>query len=239
MKQTLGRQTIPTFRRLDPYAHIDEDITKFRGEEFQKVFYKVRQIITHQFNKKVRKGIKGFLFWGDVGTGKTAMAKALAKDLGYPLVFVDGSDIARWRYGESEQQIVELFGNPTKEKRIVLIDDAESVFPRRDWVKGESWHIAQNNVLFHELDRIDTSATIVILTTNELGLMDKALRDRLFEIEFGNPPKDTLLEIARDRCDDLMIPWQPVVERIRADDKVKTMRDVEKAVLEYYAEGVK
>lgn len=239
MKPTQSRQTIPTFRRLDPYAHIEEDITKFRGEEFRKIFYKVRQIITHQFNKNVRKGIKGFLFWGEVGTGKTAMAKALAKDLGYPLVFVDGSDIARWRYGESEQQIVELFGNPTKEKRIVLIDDAESVFPRRDWVKGESWHIAQNNVLFHELDQIDTSATIVILTTNELGLMDKALRDRLFEIVFGDPPKETLLEIARDRCDDLMIPWQPVVERIKADDKVKTMRDVEKAVLEYYAEGVK
>jgi len=240
MKPTSNRQTIQTFRQLDPYAHIvDEDITKFRGEEYKEIFFKVRRIIEHQFNKKVRKGIKGFLFWGDVGTGKTAMTKALAKDLGYPLVFVDGSDIARWRYGESEQQIVELFGNPTKEKRIVLIDDAESVFPRRDWVKGESWHIAQNNVMFHELDRMDTSSTVVILTTNELSLMDKALRDRLYEIEFRSPPKETLLEIARDRCEDLMIPWQEVVSRIEANDKVKTIRDVEKMVLEYYAEEVR
>lgn len=124
-----------------------------------------------------------------------------------------------------------------KEKRIVLIDDAESVFPRRDWVKGESWHIAQNNVMFHELDRIDTSLTMVILTTNELSLMDKALRDRLYEIEFKSPPKETLLEIAKDRCEDLMIPWQPIVERIEANDKIKTIRDVEKVVLEYCAEG--
>ena len=239
MKSSPSRQTIETFRKLDPYADIDEDITKLRGEAYREIFYKVRQIIYHQFSKKIRKGIKGFLFWGDVGTGKTAMAKALTKDLGYPLVFVDGSDIARWRYGESEQQIVEIFSNPGKEKRIVLIDDAESVFPRRDWVKGESWHIAQNNVLFHELDRLDTSLTVVILSTNELSLMDKALRDRLFEIEFGNPPKETILEIARDRCEDLMIPWQPLVERIKEDDKVKTIRDVEKVVLEYYAEGVK
>jgi len=69
--------------------------------------------------------------------------------------------------------------------------------------------------------------------------MDKALRDRLYEIEFSSPPKETLLEIARDRCEDLMIPWQPIVDRIEADDKVKTIRDVEKAVLEYYAEGVR
>lgn len=239
MKHTPSKPTIPTFRQLDPYADIEEDINKLRGEAYRHIFYKVRQIIAHQFSKKVRKGIKGFLFWGEVGTGKTAMAKALAKDLGCPLIFVDGSDIARWRYGESEQQIVELFENPAKEKRIVLIDDAESVFPRRDWVKGESWHIAQNNVLFHELDRMDTSYTTVILSTNELSLMDKALRDRLYGIEFSNPPRETLLEMAKDRCDDLMIPWQELVSRIEADDKIKTIRDVEKAVLEYYAEEVR
>ena len=239
MRETLRRQTAQTFTLLDPFKDIDEDITKFRGEVCRSTFYKVRQIINHQFNKKVRRGIKGFLFWGEVGTGKTAMAKALAKDLGYPLIFIDGSDIARWRYGESEQQIVEIFSNSSEEKRIILIDDAESVFPRRDWVKGESWHIAQNNVLFHQLDRMDTSCTVVILSTNELSLMDKALRDRLYEIEFRSPPKETLIEIAKDKCDDLIIPWEEVVSRISTDDKVKSIRDVEKVVLEYYAEEVR
>ncbi|MFW6118124.1 MAG: AAA family ATPase [Chloroflexota bacterium] len=239
MREIPRRQISQTFTRLDPFAHIYEDITKLRGEAYRDIFYKVRQIINHQFTKKVRHGIKGFLFWGEVGTGKTAMAKALAKDLGCPLIFVDGSDIARWRYGESEQQIVELLPDALGEKHIVLIDDAESVFPRRDWVKGESWHIAQNNVLFHRLDRMDTSCTVVIMTTNELSLMDKALRDRLYEVEFKSPPKEILIEITKDKCEELMIPWQELVSRLQADDKIKTIRDVEKAVLAYYAEEVR
>lgn len=238
MRETLKRQITQTFTHLE-VADIHEDIIKFRGEDYHNIFYRVRQIINHQFTKKVRRGIKGFLFWGEVGTGKTAMAKALAKDFGYPLIFVDGSDIARWRYGESEQQIVELLPDAPGEKRLVLIDDAESVFPRRDWVKGESWHIAQNNVLFHRLDRMDTSCTVVIMTTNELSLMDKALRDRLYEVEFKSPPKEILIEIAKDKCEELMIPWQELVSRLQADDKIKTMRDVEKAVLAYYAEEVR
>lgn len=230
------RVTTAIFRRLDPFADITEDVGRLRGEEYLGIFYKVRRIIQHQFTKQVRKGIRGFLFWGDVGVGKTAMAKALARDLSYPLIFVDGSDIARARYGESEQAITELFKVHDNERRIVLIDDAESVFPRRDWVKGESWHIAQNNVLFHEIDRLDTSKVVVILTTNEIGLMDRALRDRLFEIRFPHPDKDTLVEVAKDRCEELMIPWQPVVDRIEAHDGLCSMRSVEKLVLEYYAE---
>ncbi len=164
------------------------------------------------------------------------MTKALARDLGYPIVFVDGSDIARARYGDSERAITEMFRAYDEERRIVLIDDAESVFPRRDWVKGESWHIAQNNVLFHELDRLDTSRAVVILTTNEISLMDRAVRDRLFEVEFPHPERETLMEVAKDRCADLMIPWDSIVEQIRERDDLESIRGVEKLVLEHYAD---
>ncbi len=229
------RDTVATFRILNPFADITEEVSHLRGDWYLSTFYKIRRIIQHQFTKQVRKGIRGFLFHGDVGVGKTVMAKALARDLGYPIVFVDGSDIARARYGESERAITEMFRVHSNEHRIVLIDDAESVFPRRDWVKGESWHIAQNNVLFHELDRLDTSKVVVILTTNEIGLMDRALRDRLLDVEFPQPEKETLIQVARDRCEDLMIPWDAVVERIQANGGLESVRDVEKLVLEQYA----
>ena len=232
----IRREPISTFRRLDPFADVTEEVGGLRGNAYLTVFYKIRRIIQHQFAKQIRKGIKGFLFYGDVGVGKTAMAKALARDLGHPIVFVDGSDIARARYGDSEKAITEMFRAHGDERRIVLIDDAESVFPRRDWVKGESWHIAQNNVLFHELDRMDTSRAVVILTTNEISLMDRAVRDRLFEVEFPYPERETLIEVAKDRCEDLMIPWDSVVEQIRERDDLKSIRGVEKLVLEHYTD---
>jgi len=226
-----------TLRRLKPFEDMKEDILKLRGEAYRQIFYKVRRIINHQFTKSVRDGIKGFLFWGSVGVGKTAMAKALANDLMCPLLFVDGSDIARARYGESEQVITELFRAAGNQRCLILIDDAESVFPRRDWVKGESWHVAQNNVLFHELDRLDTSKIMVILTTNEISLMDRALRDRLYEIEFPLPTQETLIQAAKDLCEKYMIPCEPVLERIKANEDMKSVRDVEKLVMDYYAEG--
>lgn len=232
----IRRETVTTFRRLDPFADITEEVGSLRGSAYLTIFYKIRRIIQNQFAKQIRRGIKGFLFHGDVGVGKTAMAKALARDLGYPIVFVDGSDIARARYGDSERAITEMFRAHSEERRIVLIDDAESVFPRRDWVKGESWHIAQNNVLFHELDRLDTSRAVVILTTNEISLMDRAVRDRLFEVEFPHPERETLMEVAKDRCADLMIPWDSIVEQIRERDDLESIRGVEKLVLEHYAD---
>jgi len=209
-----------TLRRLKPFEDMKEDILKLRGEAYRQIFYKVRRIINHQFTKSVRDGIKGFLFWGSVGVGKTAMAKALANDLMCPLLFVDSSDIARARYGESEQVITELFRAAGNQRCLILIDDAESVFPR-----------------LHELDRLDTSKIMVILTTNEISLMDRALRDRLYEIEFPLPTQETLIQAAKDLCEKYMIPCEPVLERIKANEDMKSVRDVEKLVMDYYAEG--
>lgn len=224
------------FRKLDPLTDIAEDIADLRGEDYLAIFRKVYRIIRHQFNKEVHRGIRGFVFWGDVGVGKTVMVKALARELGVPLLFVDGSDIARPRYGESEQLITELFTAHEGEQRLILIDDAESVFPRRDWVKGEAWHIAQNNVLFHELDQLDTANISVVLTTNQFELMDRALISRLLEVPFPLPDRETMIQVAKDRCEELMVPWQPVAKVLELSDQHKNIRDVEKLVLEYYIE---
>lgn len=165
-------------------------------------------------------------------------SKALANELGAPLIFIDGADIARKFYGESETQVSRIFDEAKKHRfAVVLIDDAESVFPTRDWQKSEAWHFAQNNVFFHQLDNIDSSQTTVILTTNRYDLMDKAVKDRLYAIEFPLPSKEVLHEIAEYKCNQLkMDPGS--VHKVIKEDGVRTVRELEKIITEIYIEEV-
>jgi SpoVK/Ycf46/Vps4 family AAA+-type ATPase len=234
----LRKEFIEEFTRLTP-GEIKANIIDLKGEKYQEIYNKIRKIVSHQFKQNIENGIKGFILYGDVGTGKTTMAKALAKDLSVPLFYIDGSDIARSRYGHSEQQIASIFENASKEKSIVLIDDAESVFPSRDWQKGESWHIAQNNVFFHKLDNVDSARLIVIITTNRYDLLDKAIKDRLYSIEVPQPDIPTLVEIAKMRCLELGIPTEEIIKAISQEkNNFTSVRSVEKLVILKYIEHI-
>jgi len=204
------------------------------GEEYLSILDKVKRIAYYQQMHGISKGIKGFIFHGDVGVGKTTCAKCVASELGAPLIFIDGSDIARPLYGQSETQISNVFNEGKKYRySVILIDDCESIFPSRDWMKAESWHIAQNNVFFHELDGIDTSKMVVILTTNRYDLLDKAIKDRLYSVEFPLPSKGTLKEIAKFKCAQLGIDPDFAYKGIDARD-FKTIRELERLIMENY-----
>lgn len=223
-----------TFRVLSPE---DIGITKrdLKGDEYLEILRSVKKIIFHQKRHSIKEGIKGFIFYGDVGLGKTTIAKAIAYELGSRLIFVDGSDIARPKYGEAENQISRVFQEATKYRHtIILIDDCESVFPARDWAGGESWHVAQNNVFFHELDNIDTSKISVVLTTNRYDLLDKAVKDRLQEIEFPKPGEEALTAIAKQKMDKLKMDGADKVFREIEDGRFETIREMENYVMEKY-----
>ncbi|MBU4501309.1 MAG: ATP-binding protein [Nanoarchaeota archaeon] len=238
MAYTEGYGKRSEFIWLEP-KEIREDLHECKGENFQNIFEKVRSILSFQFRSAGIKGMKGFIFWGDVGTGKTLMAKVLAKSLHIPLLFVDGATIARHLYGQSEQQIQGVFEEAKQRKAIILIDDAESVFPDREWIKGESWHVAQNNILFHCLDNLETSKTIVIMTTNKYSLLDKALKDRLYPIEFPQLDLDTMLEIAKEKCLEKGLYIKDIEKEIKSNpEKYKSVRSIEKMMTEKYVEKV-
>ena len=227
-----------SFRIFSP-SEIEIHDWDIKGEEYRRIMRKVEKIIRYQKKYAIKKGIKGFIFYGDVGLGKTTVAKAIANRLSSYLFFVDGKDIARPLYGEAEDQIGKIFRSANIGKHtLILIDDCESVFPARDWAKGASWHVAQNNVFFHELDGLDTSKIAVILTTNRYDLLDKAIKDRLMSIEFPKPTKETLKEIAVEKQKELKLKdIDPVMLEIK-DGKYETIRSLEKRIMELYVRQI-
>ena len=213
----------------------DMSLEQCQGKEFRGIFQKVYRIIAHQFATPGIKGIKGFIFYGETGVGKTLMAKMLARQLSVPLLFVDSTTIARKHYGDSEQLVSKLFEEASHNKALLLFDDVEALFLDRTKDSSESWNTGMNNVLFHQLDVMNTSRCSVIMTTNLIGYLDRALRDRLYAVEFPLPSLETLVAVAQLRCKDLKIDSADIERRIRmAPDSFRSIRAVEMLVFEQY-----
>jgi AAA+ superfamily predicted ATPase len=210
-----------------------------KGEEYRAIFQKVYRIISLQFANPDLKGIKGFIFSGDTGVGKTLMAKMVARKLSVPLLFVDSATIARKHFGESEQLISKLFEEASHNRAVLLFVDVEALFLDRTKEASEGWNTGMNNVLFHQLDNLDTSKSAVIVTTNLVNFLDRALRDRLYSIEFPLPSLDTLVAIAQMRCKDLKIGSEGVEKTIRASPETfRSIRAIEKLVFEEYVNQI-
>jgi len=214
---------------------LDMTILDCEGDEFHKIFDKIKSIVSFQFMEDRKKGIKGFILHGVVGSGKTTLAKVLAKSMRVPLLFIDGADVAMELYGQSEKKIKQIFDVAKKKKCIILIDDAETVFPDREWSKGQSWHSAQNNQLLHHLDNLDASKNVVIMTTNKYNLLDIALKDRLYPIEFKELDDSTKEKIIKKKCEDYDLKFEDVKDSIK---DLTSIRSIEKMLEEKYIEKI-
>jgi DNA polymerase III delta prime subunit len=267
-----------TFERLrdefGAFAAADDDglgraERELVGPRYREILRELAAIVGYQWKEHLeRSALKGFLFHGGVGVGKTAMAKRLAYELcrrfgdngaagrssdEVVMILVDGADVARGRYGDTEEQIREIFkyaragqsGGPhrhdddPKRRTVLLFDDVESLFLTRHSMGAKEWHFSQNSIFFHSIDDLDTAHTAVILTTNRVDLVDEAIVDRFLSYEFAAPPVSVLEQIARDkgarqRLDESEL--QPILNVIRTPDAVKSIREVERMVMRAYVD---
>src|SRR5262247_3028705 len=265
-----------TFERLrDQFgsftAHDSEDLGRAErdlvGSRYREILRELTAIVSYQWKEHMeRSALKGFLFHGGVGVGKTAMAKRLTYELcrrfgdnsasrrgsdEVVMILVDGADIARGRYGDTEEQIRDIFNyardgqsgghhhhdDDSKRRTILLFDDVESLFLTRNSAGAKEWHFSQNSIFFHSIDDLDTAHTAVILTTNRLDLVDEAIVDRFLSYEFASPPVSVLEQIARDkgaqqRLDESEL--QPILNDIQTAGAVKSIREVERMVMRSY-----
>jgi transitional endoplasmic reticulum ATPase len=122
-----------------------------------------------------------FCFYGAPGTGKTAFAKYIAKQLGLVLLIKRASDLIDKYVGESEKNIAKMFAEAQKQGAILLLDEADSLLSdRRD--AHRRWEVSQVNEMLTQMESFDG---IFICTTNLMEKLDAAsLRRFDFKVKF-------------------------------------------------------
>ena len=142
---------------------------------------------------------KGVLLHGPPGTGKTLIAKAVANEIDANFHTISGPEIMSKYYGESEEQLRDVFEEATEEApAIVFMDELDSIAPKREEAGGdvERRVVAQ---LLSLMDGLEERGEVVVIgATNRVDAIDPALRrggrfDR--EIEVGVPDRDGRKEI--------------------------------------------
>lgn len=138
---------------------------------------------------------RGILLHGPPGTGKTALARAVASSAGCSCIVVNGPELSSAYHGETEERLRGVFTEARKRSPcIVVLDEVDALCPRRDG--GEGGEVERRVVatlltlmdgMSHE--SLEGERVFVVAATNRPNSIDPALRrpgrfDR--EIEIGN-----------------------------------------------------
>jgi SpoVK/Ycf46/Vps4 family AAA+-type ATPase len=120
-------------------------------------------------------------FYGAPGTGKTALAEYLAKQLERPLMIRRASDLVSKFVGETEQQMAAMFRDAEAEKAVLLLDEADSFLQDRRGAQ-RTYEVTEVNEMLQGMERY---RGIFVCTTNLLDSLDQAaLRRFTFKIQF-------------------------------------------------------
>jgi cell division protease FtsH len=123
---------------------------------------------------------KGVILYGDPGTGKTLLAKAVAGEAGVPFYALSGSDFVQVYVGVGAARVRNLFKKAKSHgKAVIFIDEIDAIGKARGNGKNGSSNDEKDqtlNALLTEMSGFGQEEGIVVIAaTNRLDMLDTAL----------------------------------------------------------------
>src|SRR3990167_9542794 len=128
----------------------------------------------------IRMGVKppkGILIYGAPGTGKTLLAKAVARESDSNFILVKGPELLSKWVGESEKAVREVFKKARQVSPcIIFFDEIDSLAPKRG--SSSEGHVSERvvNQMLTEIDGLEEMHDVVVIAaTNRPDIVDTAL----------------------------------------------------------------
>ncbi len=133
------------------------------------------------------------LLHGHTGCGKTATAKAIAKQLNKDIIILNLGGIVSSRLGETAKNVTNIFQRARREKAVLFIDEFDFLGKLRDYDEKDSGEMKRLvNTVIQLIDYLSND-TLLIAATNHLEVIDRAILRRFqLRLKFTLPSANQL-----------------------------------------------
>lgn len=213
MESIIDFSSIMGQTRILRWSEIEEKPLYYNEEENNGI-QRLYQISREDEYKRVSTALKEHhlkvavsgLLYGGPGTGKTELAKQIARTTQRNLLIVDASKLTGSYVGESERNYRDLFRNfryieaVSSRAPIMFIDEADGILGKRIPGAGNSRDRFINTLQNIILDELNDFEGILLATTNLASNLDDAMDRRfLVKIQFHTPDENTRKKIWKSK----------------------------------------